>query len=149
MVHAPDPSTSPVEAQRASRADATRWPGRQQLGEVTTAAAAIGDHLELGAGRYLVQHGEHRTPSRSSPRVVLLGDVGDAADVQQHELGEVTATASSSARSPPPPPRSIGPSVPLGKLLVAKSYNTRKHREFRHEHPAEGLSLDRRVRLRR
>ena len=67
---------------------------RQQLGEVTTAAAVIaadvqqlgarGDHLEPGIGAGLAttnlrrrQHGDHCTPSRSPPRVVLLGDAGD------------------------------------------------------------------------
>jgi hypothetical protein len=63
---------------------------RQQLSEVTTAAAAIGDHLELGDHavrdhrhrEQLGALGEHRTASRSPPRVVLLGDVADAADVQ-------------------------------------------------------------------
>jgi hypothetical protein len=78
---------------------------REPLG---AAAAAIGDHLALGAGRYLVPLGEHRTtsidrrvatfttadrsarspPPRAAHRRVawlLLGDVGD---VQRGELGD-------------------------------------------------------------
>jgi len=52
----------------------------------TATATAIGDHLQLGAGRDLVHHLVPGIDGRP-PRVVLLGDL---ADVQRGELGEVT-----------------------------------------------------------
>jgi hypothetical protein len=60
-----------ADVQRHPRAAAAcRAPGRA-LGEVTTTAAAIGDHLELGAGRF-VQHGEHRTAAAAIATILPL-----------------------------------------------------------------------------
>jgi hypothetical protein len=50
---------------------------RGELGEVTATAAAIGDHFELGAGSYLVQHPEPPTTSSTAPPRAHLVQLGD------------------------------------------------------------------------
>ena len=92
----PPPPRAPRRARRppppraATTADSARSPPPPRSATTTSSAPATTTSRSPQAGHHRVQH----TPSRSPPRVVLLGDV---ADVQRGELGEATATSCSSA----------------------------------------------------